>query len=140
MNRDIYRILDAAANRGREALRVVEDAARFLADDVDLAARLKETRHRFAAAAERLDRGERLAARDTLADVGTRVEAADEYRRADLSAVLAANFARLQEAARSLEEFSKIAAPELAREWEKIRYDAYTLEKMTFAALDGVAK
>ena len=29
--RQIYRILDAAANRGREALRVIEDAARFLA-------------------------------------------------------------------------------------------------------------
>ena len=133
--REIYRILDAAANRGREALRVVEDAARFLEDDAELTARLKETRHRFAAAQNRFDRRERLDARDVAADVGTRVETEDEYRRTSLADVLAANFARLQEAARSLEEYSKIVAPEVARDWEQIRYAAYALEKIAFDAL-----
>ncbi len=133
--REIYRILDAAANRGREALRVVEDAARFLEDDAELTARLKETRHRFAAAQNKFDRRERLDARDVAADVGTRVETEDEYRRTSLADVLAANFARLQEAARSLEEYSKIVAPEVARDWEQIRYAAYSLEKIAFDAL-----
>ena len=133
--REIYRILDAAANRGREALRVVEDAARFLEDDADLTARLKETRHRFAAAQNKFDRRERLDARDVDADVGTRVETEDEYRRTSLADVLAANFARLQEAARSLEEYSKIVAPDAARDWEQIRYAAYALEKLAFDAL-----
>lgn len=133
--RDVYRILDAAANRGREALRVVEDAFRFLDDDAELTARLKETRHRFAAASERLDRRERLSARDTNGDVGTNVATADEYRRASLSDILAANFARLQESARSLEEFSKIVAPQAAADWEQIRYSAYSLEKLAFEAL-----
>lgn len=133
--REIYRILDAAANRGREALRVVEDAARFLEDDAELTARLKETRHRFAAAQNRFDRRERLDARDVAADVGTRVETEDEYRRTSLADVLAANFARLQEAARSLEEYSKIVAPDAARDWEQIRYAAYSLEKLAFDAL-----
>lgn len=133
--REIYRILDAAANRGREALRVVEDAARFLEDDAELTARLKETRHRFAAAQNKFDRRERLEARDVAADVGTRVETEDEYRRTSLADVLAANFARLQEAARSLEEYSKIVAPEVARDWEQIRYAAYSLEKIAFDAL-----
>lgn len=133
--REIYRILDAAANRGREALRVVEDAARFLEDDAELTARLKETRHRFAAAQNKFDRRERLEARDVAADVGTRVETEDEYRRTSLADVLAANFARLQEAARSLEEYSKIVAPEVARDWEQIRYSAYSLEKIAFDAL-----
>ncbi len=127
--------MDAAANRGREALRVVEDAARFLEDDAELTARLKETRHRFAAAQNRFDRRERLDARDVAADVGTRVETEDEYRRTSLADVLAANFARLQEAARSLEEYSKIVAPEVARDWEQIRYAAYSLEKIAFDAL-----
>ena len=127
--------MDAAANRGREALRVVEDAARFLEDDAELTARLKETRHRFAAAQNRFDRRERLDARDVAADVGTRVETEDEYRRTSLADVLAANFARLQEAARSLEEYSKIVAPEVARDWEQIRYAAYSLEKLAFDAL-----
>ncbi|MBP3556794.1 MAG: hypothetical protein J6K20_03705, partial [Thermoguttaceae bacterium] len=133
--REIYRILDAAANRGREALRVVEDAARFLEDDAELTARLKETRHRFAAAQNKFDRRERLDARDVADDVGTRVETEDEYRRTSLADVLAANFARLQEAARSLEEYSKIVAPEVARDWEQIRYSAYSLEKIAFDAL-----
>jgi len=133
--REIYRILDVAANRGREALRVIEDAARFLDDNEVLTATLKRTRHRFAAASEKIDRRERLLARDTPGDVGTRLETSDEYRRTSLADVLAANFARLQESARSLEEFSKIVAPQLAREWERIRYDSYTLEKLTFAAL-----
>lgn len=133
--REIYRILDAAANRGREALRVVEDAARFLEDDAELTARLKETRHQFAAAQNKFDRRERLEARDVAADVGTRVETEDEYRRTSLADVLAANFARLQEAARSLEEYSKIVAPAVARDWEQIRYAAYSLEKLAFDAL-----
>ncbi|MBP3529949.1 MAG: thiamine phosphate synthase [Thermoguttaceae bacterium] len=133
--REIYRILDAAANRGREALRVVEDAARFLEDDAELTARLKETRHQFAAAQNKFDRRERLDARDVAADVGTCVETEDEYRRTSLADVLAANFARLQEAARSLEEYSKIVAPNAARDWEQIRYAAYSLEKLAFDAL-----
>lgn len=130
--REIYRILDAAANRGREALRVVEDAARFLGDSQDLAAKLKETRHRFAIAADKLDRRERMLARDTVGDVGVNIETQDEYRRSSLLDVLVANFARLEESARSLEEFSKIVQPELAREWEQIRYAAYTLEKIAY--------
>lgn len=130
--REIYRILDAAANRGREALRVVEDAARFLGDSHDLAAKLKETRHRFAIAADKLDRRERMLARDVVGDVGVNIETQDEYRRSSLLDVLVANFARLEESARSLEEFSKIVQPELAREWEQIRYAAYTLEKIAY--------
>lgn len=130
--REIYRILDAAANRGREALRVVEDAARFLGDSQELAAKLKETRHRFAIAADKLDRRERMLARDVLRDVGVNIETPDEYRRSSLLDVLVANFARLEESARSLEEFSKIVQPELAREWEQIRYAAYTLEKIAY--------
>ena len=130
--REIYRILDAAANRGREALRVVEDAARFLGDSQDLAAKLKETRHRFEIAADKLDRRERMLARDTVGDVGVNIETQDEYRRSSLLDVLVANFARLEESARSLEEFCKIVQPELAREWEQIRYAAYTLEKIAY--------
>lgn len=131
----VYRILDAAANRGREALRVVEDATRFLEDSEDLTRRLKELRHLFATTSEKLDRDKRLAARDTVGDVGTSVETSDEYERASLKSVLVANFARLEESARSLEEFSKLVEPQLAKEWEQIRYRAYTLEKIVYEAL-----
>ncbi len=132
--REIYRILDAAANRGREALRVIEDAVRFLDDSERLATLLKSARHQFAATANKLDLHERMLARDTLGDVGTRIETQDEYRRSTLLEALIANFARLEEAARSLEEFSKIVEPQLAREWEQIRYNAYSLEKEVYEA------
>ena len=41
--------------------------------------------------------------------------------------VLAANFSRVQEALRSLEEFGKLLNPGLASRWEQLRYEAYTL-------------
>ena len=132
--RNVYRILDAAANRGREALRVLEDLARFLDDSPELAARLKDARHRFADVADLLDRDERLDARDSANDVGAAIEADGEYRRDSLLQIVVANCARLQESARSLEEFSKLVEPSLARRWEQIRYDAYELEKLVYAA------
>lgn len=131
---EIYRILDAAINRGREALRVVEDAARFIDDNEALANALKETRRQFTETADKLDRRERLLARDATGDVGAPFEEDGEDQPATLADVLSANFARLQESARSLEEFSKLVAPQLAREWEKIRYEAYALEKSTLEA------
>ena len=36
----VLRLIDANANRAREALRVMEDAARFLLDDAELAGEL----------------------------------------------------------------------------------------------------
>ena len=89
-------------------------------------------RHLFAATSEKLDRDKRIEARDTAGDVGTTVETRDEYERASLRSVLVANFARLEESARSLEEFSKLVEPKLAKEWEQIRYRAYTLEKLVY--------
>ena len=135
MEREIYRILDAAANRGREALRVIEDVARFLADSEALARRVKDARHRFASVADRLNRRARIEARDPPGDVGVAVEAEGEYRRNSLESVFVANFARLQESLRSLEEFSKVVEPSLARDWERLRYKSYALEKEVFTSL-----
>ena len=42
------RILDASANRAREALRVLEDFTRFCLDDAFLSRQFKELRHDFA--------------------------------------------------------------------------------------------
>src|SRR5918999_4921729 len=46
----VLRLLDANANRAREALRVIEDYARFVLDDRDTSAELKAIRHDLAAA------------------------------------------------------------------------------------------
>jgi len=67
MTRDRARILDASANRAAEALRVMEDAARFLLDDRDLTAQLKALRHDLRALTPSSHH------RDAAGDVGTTV-------------------------------------------------------------------
>lgn len=127
--RDVYRILDAAANRAREAVRVLEDAVRFLADRKEATESLKRFRHDFCAAVDRLPLESRLTHRATESDVGTSVTAAGEYERRTTESILRANFCRLQESLRSLEEFTKLAEPPLSPVFERLRYRSYTLER-----------
>lgn len=120
--REVGRILDAATNRAAEALRVMEDAARFLLDDRPLTAEIKQLRHDLRAAAP-IRR-----ARDTPGDVGTSVSTSGELSRSTARDVIAAACGRLQEALRSLEEWTKLG-PRDATVYESARYRAYTLEQ-----------
>ena len=123
------RILDAAANRAREALRVIEDYCRFALDDAFLSGELKRLRHDLTAALLGLPAGLLLEARETLRDVGTGLTTEREHRRHSLPAVAQANLKRLQEALRSLEEFGKLHSPDLGKGVERLRYRSYTLER-----------
>jgi thiamine-phosphate pyrophosphorylase len=67
------RIIDAAANRAREGLRVMEDYARFALDDSHLTRRLKECRHQLREALSALPADGLLRSRETEADVGTTI-------------------------------------------------------------------
>ena len=90
MSPDALRMLDANLNRAREALRTVEDYARFALDDGELCGRLKAIRHDLATATGELA-ADAVLWRDTPGDVGTTITTADERRRHDLgSAVVAA--------------------------------------------------
>ncbi len=131
------RILDASANRAREGLRVVEDYVRFVLDDPGLTRRLKEVRHRFAEAERGLDANLLLDSRDTTEDVGTHIMTRSEQLRENPRAVLAANFKRIAEALRSLEEYSKLVDIWLAGRFEVLRYDIYTIEKLTMTAVSA---
>lgn len=135
---NVIRLLDASANRAREALRVVEDYVRFVLDDRHLTKQLKTLRHRLTSALGEISMSDRLAMRDTRADVGTSVSTATERVRQDERDVLAANFTRLQETLRSLEEFGKIANPGTSQLIEQIRYDAYTLHKAVHGTVEGL--
>ncbi len=104
----VLRILDASANRAREGLRVIEDYVRFVLDDQHLTALCKQLRHDLTEAMALISTDGRLAARETQGDVGTGLTTDGERRRGDVTAVVRANFARLQESLRSLEEFGKI--------------------------------
>lgn len=124
------RIIDAAANRAREGLRVLEDIARFALDDRDLTERLKHLRHdlRAAIGALPIRPADLLAARDTPGDVGTAVKTDAESDRAGLAAVATAAAKRAQEALRTLEESAKsLARPGSA--FESARYRLYDLER-----------
>jgi thiamine-phosphate pyrophosphorylase len=125
----VLRVLDAAANRAQEALRVVEDHVRFVLDDGHLTAVCKQLRHELAAALAAIPFGRRLAARETRSDVGTALETASERRREDAGSVLRANFARLEQSLRSLEEFGKVFDAGCAGRIKELRYRVYTLQR-----------
>lgn len=123
------RALDAAANRAREGLRVVEDYTRFALDDRHLTELCKQLRHDLHATLSQLPVAERLAARDTQADVGTTLDTEGESFRGTPHDVASANLSRLSETLRSLEEFGKLISPHLAAQMKQLRYRIYTLER-----------
>lgn len=122
------RMMDADGNRTREGLRVLEDLARFVLDDANLARELKEIRHEVTAAIEALGlRG--LEARDASGDVGTAIGTDAEYRRPGVTAVAEAATGRATEALRALEEIAKVVASDHApaSRLEVSRYRLYDL-------------
>jgi thiamine-phosphate pyrophosphorylase len=132
---DLGRILDASANRAREGMRVVEDYVRFVLDDPGLTRRLKEVRHRLAEALRGFDADLLIGSRETREDVGTHIMTHSEQVRENSRAVLTANFKRTAEALRTLEEYGKLIDVWLAGRFEVLRYDVYTLEKLTLTAV-----
>ncbi len=127
------RILDANFDRASEGLRVIEEYARFVQNDSALTEELKQLRHRLAAAFASLPAAELLAARNTPGDVGCEVATATEYERTSLLHVVRANFQRVQQALRSIEEYSKTFDCGIATAAEAIRYATYALESKLLA-------
>jgi len=125
----LLRMMDAAANRTLEGLRVVEDAVRFGLDDRHLTERLKQSRHHIATALASEKFAGRLSCRDTLGDVGTDVRTEQEANRAGLTDIIQANLARAQEGLRTLAECAKTIAPTTAETFEQTRYALYTFQK-----------
>jgi thiamine-phosphate pyrophosphorylase len=138
----VLRILDAAANRAGEGLRVIEDYLRLALDDRHLTSVCKAIRHELFDALDTFPVSERHAARDTQRDVGTAVTLPSEEVRDGVADVVAASFKRVEQALRSLEEFAKTQSPEAAAALEQLRYRVYTLERaadITRSNLDRLA-
>jgi len=121
--------MDANANRAREGVRVLEDYARFVLDDPDITAKLKRLRHALTALLKPIQR-ELTGARNAAGDVGCGAVVKSEYVRATDDALVIANAARLQEALRSLEEFSKLSSSARAGKFERLRFKAYVLGQL----------
>jgi thiamine-phosphate pyrophosphorylase len=133
---DVSRVLDAAANRAREALRVLEDYARFLLNDALLTGELKRLRHDLTTALSQWA-PDLLSSRDTPGDVGTTLATDTERHRGCVADVVRANGQRVQEALRSVEEFGKVRDPRLGEAVEQLRYRAYKLEQALVLGSDA---
>lgn len=136
------RIVDASANRAREAARTLEDVARFALGDAALVERLKALRHAVTQRATALAGSPLalLAARDTASDVGAAATTGAESSRASLRDVVLAAGSRLTEALRTLEECAKVERSEhIAGAFKQLRYAAHDLGRDVALAL-GAAR
>jgi thiamine-phosphate pyrophosphorylase len=129
----LFRVLDANLNRAREGLRVLEDTARFVWNDRSLFESLRGARHG-------LDRATRAAypklvsGRESAADMGRRMA---EGKSRDWPGLVAANFRRVQEALRVLEEYGKVFSPGAASRFKAVRFQMYVDEKKALAHLEN---
>ncbi|MFQ6036313.1 MAG: thiamine phosphate synthase [Sedimentisphaerales bacterium] len=134
MERATYRIIDANFNRAREAARVIEEFCRFALNSAQFSERAKQLRHKLSASLDNLDAGRLLSSRDTLGDVGVGktvpVDAGIwQLERTDLKSTFTAACKRLTEALRTLTETTQTQNRSVAQMLEKLRFDAYALEK-----------
>jgi len=129
MERTVYRIIDANFNRAREALRVMEEYCRFGLNSGPLSERAKGLRHELCAAVGGLDAGRLIAGRDTRGDVGVGQKVEGQHERATLKDCFTAAAKRLTEALRAMAEVTQTVDKSVAEAVERLRYEAYTLEK-----------
>ncbi len=132
--KSVWRVMDANFNRSREGLRVCEDLLRFVSNDRGAQARLKQMRHELSqlgassqGVAKRL-----LRAREVRRDVG-RKSLLLHQNRTNPKQLLAANFKRVEESLRTLEECAKLVAPACIKNFQALRFRVYELEKKALA-------
>lgn len=128
---NLKRIIDANLNRAAEAARILEEITRFLLEDKELSEKLKNIRHKINSAQEE-NYENYLNSRDTENDVGTDIKNTTE--RINIHNIFKANIKRLQQALRTLSEYS-VENNENVKLFEKLRYESYTLEKIMWNKL-----
>jgi thiamine-phosphate pyrophosphorylase len=126
----IIRILDANVNRACEGIRTIEDLVRFHFQNERLTEQLRQLRHFLRTSYKDLD-SDFILARDADEDVGKAVTQNSTLdKKHNLKQICNANFKRVTEAFRSIEEYSKIIDRyALSKEVESKRYEVYMLEK-----------
>src|SRR2546423_6664203 len=121
MDKQSLRMLDANASRAREALRVMEDYARFCLNHGGLSGELKELRHGLTQVLKNY-LSEAILHRDVEGDVGVETKTAAEAHRSNLNDVVVAAGKRLGEALRVIEEGLKTAGASAAARVGKMGY------------------
>lgn len=133
MKKDLLRIIDANLNRSREGLRVCEEISRFILEDVKLTKEFKTIRHRISRNIKKISAISRqlLQSRESATDIGREIP--NKSRRRNCKDVFAANIQRAEEALRVLEEFSKMLNYTLSKNFARLRFKVYELEKKAIA-------
>lgn len=131
--RKVCRIIDANLNRSREGLRVCEEVVRFIFDDAQLTKNLRKLRHNITELAKSLPLGPKqlLAARDIRSDVGKDLVRSNKIENS--ADIFIANIERAEEALRVLEEFSRILDKPTSENFQRLRFQLYSLEKKIIA-------
>ncbi|AUS99592.1 thiamine phosphate synthase [Nostoc sp. CENA543] len=120
----VYRILDANLDRAREGLRIIEEWCRFGLNNTSMTEECKHLRQEVAS----WHTAELRTARDTAGDIGTELSHPQEEQRSGIKSLLQANFCRVQEALRVVEEYGKLYHPSMGKAFKQMRYQVYTLE------------
>jgi len=129
------RIIDANLNRIGEGLRLLEDIARLMLNDVTLTQQLKTMRHELLKS-DWSSQQQLLQSRNSEGDVGINLEARGEEKQRELPIMVVANSRRVQESLRTLEELAKIPGTELDSEkLKQARFDLYTIEQKLLSRL-----
>ncbi len=127
----LLRVLDANLNRTKEALRVAEDMARFILNDARLAGEFKKSRHGLSKTllALPVPYAKILEARNSKQDVGKRSALRDKKNKLDWRDLMISNMKRAQEGLRVLEECAKVVSPKQSKNFQKLRFECYELER-----------
>ena len=125
----VWRILDANFDRAREGLRIIEEWCRFALNDTAMANECKQMRQELGL----WHTPQIRSARDTTGDVGTALSHPREEQRTGIEQLLQANFCRVQEALRVLEEYGKLQSSTMSSGCKQMRYRVYSLESSLLA-------
>ncbi len=120
----IAQLIDANLDRAREGLRVLEDWCRYNHENDEVVLKLKNFRHQIGHHHHDFYRNARATSRDK----GLGLSHPSQKDRFSIEQIIIANAARIQEALRVIEEYSRSTDPPLAKICSEIRYELYELE------------
>ena len=120
----IYQIIDANLDRAREGLRVLEDWARFGLGKENLVIKIKNFRQILGKNHLEIYK----ISRNNVEDQCKGLSHVEQLQRKSPYKVISSNSARVQEALRVIEEFSRNNNDKLSKIASEIRYEIYTLE------------
>ena len=120
----ISQIIDANLDRAREGLRVLEDWARFGLGNEDFVIRIKNFRQILGKNHLEIYK----VSRNHIEDQCKGLSHIEQIHRKSPSKIISSNSARIQEALRVIEEFSRDHNKKLSKVASEIRYEIYSLE------------